>query len=113
MNARKPALSPNGLAYTSFKVVKEYENVNNEVPSGLYFNKAISFVNTNLKNAGIVLTVPHRWYRWGDEVVRYYMPRELAWTHEEDAYTKVGWIGGIQTILRNMSRNSSIQLLRR
>ena len=95
MKSEKMMISLNGLAYASFMVVKEYEKINNESPSGLYFNKAISFLNTILKNKGIDLAVPHCWYRWGDEVVRYYMPRDLKWTHEENVHTIVDWEGGI------------------
>lgn len=95
MNTAKVISIPNGLAYASFKIVKYYETLNDESPSGLYFNKAIAFINTHLKTEGKDLAVPHCWYRWGDEVVRYYMPRELKWTHEEDAYTKVSWKGDV------------------
>ena len=44
MKSEKMMISLNGLAYASFMVVKEYEKINNESPSGLYFNKAISFL---------------------------------------------------------------------
>ncbi len=84
-----------GLVYASYKVIKEFENVNLKPPSGLYFNKALSFLNSELRREGIDIAVPHCWYRWGDEVVRYYMPGELQWTHKEDAYTIVEWNGNM------------------
>ncbi len=95
MNLNSRRVVAGGLAYSSYKFIKEYVDNTGTEPSGLYFNKALSFLNTNLKRDGIELGLPHCWYRWGDQVVRYYMPRELKWTHEEDAYTKVEWNGNL------------------
>lgn len=83
-----------GVAYASYYLIKKYKDSNGFSPSGLYFNKAMSYVNTNIRKHGENIMLPHCWYRWGDEVVRYYMPREITWTHEEASYTKVDWTGG-------------------
>ena len=48
--------------------------------------------------------LPHSWYRWGDEVVRYYMPKEIEWSHEESSYTEVNWVGGGPLLLDDKLR---------
>ena len=81
------------LEYSSYKLIKEYVNTYGEPPSGLFFNKGLSSLNSTLKEDGEDIILPHCWYKWGDEVVRYYMPRSLRWTHEETGYTTVNWEG--------------------
>jgi hypothetical protein len=93
MQRRLENLNDPGFAYASYFLIKSYQSENRSVPSGLYFNKAMSFVNAEMKKRKEDIKLPHSWYRWGDEVVRYYMPRELTWTHEEAGYTKVNWEG--------------------
>ena len=82
-----------GVAYASYYFIERCKTESETTPSGLYFNKALSFINTEMKRRKQNIKVPHCWYRWGDEVVRYFMPVELAWSHEEAGYTKVDWIG--------------------
>ena len=81
------------IEYSAYKVIKSYEEEKNTAPRGIYFNKSMILINNNLKNHGIDMKLPHCWYRWGDEVVRYYMPHEIRWDHEESQFTKVKWIG--------------------
>lgn len=83
-----------GVAYASYCLIKNYKDSNGFPPSGLYFNKAMSYVHSKIREKGKNIMLPHCWYRWGDEVVRYYMPREIVWTHEEAGYTTVDWTGG-------------------
>jgi hypothetical protein len=81
------------IKYSSYKVIKRYEEKTNTSPWGIYFNKSISLIHNNLKIHGIDMELPHCWYRWDDEVVRQNMPHELKWDHEESQYTKVKWVG--------------------
>ena len=83
-----------GVAYSSYYIIKSYKRQNGSLPSGLYFNKALSYVNSEIKKIDESIRLPHCWYRWGDEVVRYYMPKEITWSHEEASFTKVDWNGG-------------------
>lgn len=48
----------------------------------------------NLKEASLDLRLPHCWYRYGDEVVRYHMPAQIRWNHEDPRRTVVSWEGG-------------------
>ena len=70
----------------------EYEAVNREGASGVLFNKFMTLLHRRFKAEGFNMKLPHCWYRWGDEVVRYRMPY-LEWDHEYAAYTKVSWRG--------------------
>lgn len=81
------------LTYSSYALIARYEEKTGNLPSGLFFNKSLSFISTEIKEKGIDIRLPHCWYRWGDEVVRYFMPPELEWTHEEADYTLVNWNG--------------------
>ncbi len=81
------------IEYSSYKVIKSYEAEKGNSPGGIYFNKSMSLINSILKTQGIDMKLPHCWYRWGDEVVKYYMPYEIKWNNEEAAYTKVSWEG--------------------
>lgn len=83
------------VEYSAYSVIRDYESLKGSPPGGLYFNKSMSLINSRLKDKGTDMKLPHCWYRWGDEVVKYYMPRELLWDNEETAYTRVKWIGNI------------------
>jgi len=98
------------LAYSSQQLIKRSKEVYHALPSGLYFNKGLSFVNSEMQKRGHRIGLPHCWYRWGDEVVRYQMPKELIWTHEEASYTKVDWKGGSIT-LKDESRKRDVNEL--
>ena len=83
------------LKFVAYCVVRQFKKRTGRDPTGLYFNKAMSLINTKLKEEGYNLRLPHCWYRWGDEVVRYYMPFELGWNHEDPPSTKVTWEGDV------------------
>ena len=83
------------LKFVAYYVVRQFKKRTRRDPTGLYFNKAMSLINTKLKEEGYNLRLPHCWYRWGDEVVRYYMPFELGWNHEDPPSTKVTWEGDV------------------
>ncbi|MHB8360945.1 MAG: hypothetical protein ACYDAO_03700 [Thermoplasmataceae archaeon] len=82
-----------GLAYASQRFIDRIEEIFKASPSGLYFSKGLYFINSETKKSHHEIMLPHCWYRWGDEVVRYQMPKELAWTHEEASHTTVQWNG--------------------
>jgi len=73
--------------------IHDYEAMNREGASGVLFNKFMTLLHRRFKSEGFDMRLPHCWYRWGDEVVRYRMPY-LEWDHEYAAYTKVSWRGG-------------------
>jgi len=79
------------LKLASFFTISLFEEKTNKLPSGLYFNKILSLCYTELKDEGIDIHLPHVWYRYGDEVVRYHMPHELVWNHETETLTTVDW----------------------
>lgn len=64
-----------------------------EPPSGVYFNKVLSVLHRQLTDVGVDIGLPHCWYRYGDEVVRYWLPSELVWDHEAEDKTTVVWDG--------------------
>lgn len=62
-------------------------------PRGLYFNKVLSLLHRQFQDLGVDIGLPHCWYRYGDEVVRYEMPSPLVWDHEATDKTTVLWDG--------------------
>ena len=83
------------LKFAAYYVIKQFRLKTGDDPTGLYFNKAMSIINSKMKEDGYNLRLPHCWYRWGDEVVRYCMPFELGWSHEDPPFTKVTWEGEV------------------
>lgn len=81
------------LAFASYSVVKAYEDSRNESPTSLYFNKLLSLSHRALKSKGVDIQLPHCWYLFGDEVVRYWMPRGIQWEREEQSPTRISWAG--------------------
>lgn len=81
------------ISIASFQVITGHQEAVGSEPTGLFFNKMMSILNKELKMKGIDLGLPHCWYRWGDEVVRYLMPGAIKWNHEEPQHTKVSWKG--------------------
>ncbi len=82
------------LEVTSFEVIRQHEESIGNAPTGLYFNKLMSLTYTELlEKRNINIKLPHCWYRYGDEVVRYLMPNEVRWNHETPLYTSVSWEG--------------------
>ncbi|MDR1954534.1 MAG: hypothetical protein LBP82_01100 [Candidatus Methanoplasma sp.] len=82
---------------TSRLFLDKFEEINGFLASGVLFNKYMTLLHRRLKNEGIDIRLPHCWYRWGDEVVRYRMPY-LDWDHEYAAYTQVSWDGTMREI---------------
>lgn len=68
--------------------IRKFEAENGCKVQGVLFNKYMTLLHRNLKQKGYDIRLPHCWYRWGDEVVRYNMPY-LSWNHEFSAYTQV------------------------
>jgi hypothetical protein len=99
------------ISYSAYRIISEYKKISQKSPSGLFFNNAISLLNTLLKQSNIDIKLPHCWYRWGDEVVRYYMPPEIQWTHEESYYTKVEWNGNYPNTLSESSKKERIDCI--
>lgn len=79
------------LVLASKTVIREHEQRYEEPPSGLYFNKHLSLLHRTLQAEGVDLQLPHCWYRFGDEVVRQWMPSPVYWNHENPNYTTVSW----------------------
>jgi len=86
--------NPN-LVYSAFLVITNHIKKTGEEPSGLYFNKVMSLLHFKSKQKGTDIQLPHCWYRYGDEVVRYLMPTSIGWNHEEPPTTKVHWKGDV------------------
>ena len=83
---------PDHVKIASFIFLDEYRSKNRDDPSGIVYNKFMTLLNSGLKKDHIDLRLPHCWYRWGDEVVRYHMPY-LYWNHDDPRYTTVLWKG--------------------
>lgn len=81
------------LEEASYLTIKLYEKKSSEPPSGMYFNKILSLTHHQFKDEGVDFGLPHSWYRYGDEVVRQCMPKQLNWNHETPTRTKVMWDG--------------------
>jgi len=83
---------PDHIKIASFIFLDSYISKNHDNPSGILYNKFMTLLNAELKKDKIDLRLPHCWYRWGDEVVRYHMPY-LYWDHDDPRYTTVNWKG--------------------
>jgi len=107
---------PVGMA--SYLVITEHQKRTGSPPSGLYFNKMLSLLHLELKEQGTDIHLPHCWYRHGDEVVRFQMPYDIRWNHEEEAKTTVSWSGDMPRSLGDDSfsvelKNAVVGLLDR
>ena len=81
---------------SSFLFIDEYERNVGERVRGVVFNKFMTLLNHDLKTYhGIDIKLPHCWYRWGDEVVKYYFAPFTKWDHEDLTVTTVSWRGDI------------------
>lgn len=89
------------ISIASYSVISKYEERTGLQPTGLYFNKMMSLLHNEMKARGKDLGLPHCWYRWGDEVVRYLMPNSIRWNHEEPQFTKVTWDGRMPSGMGN------------
>lgn len=83
---------PNYVMLSSELFINKFEARNNCKVQGVLFNKYMTLLHRDLKRKGFDIGLPHCWYRWGDEVVRYNMPY-ISWDHEYAAYTQVSWRG--------------------
>ena len=85
------------LKFTSYQVIKQFKRKTGGIPRGVYFNKAMSLTHKILKEEhGINIGLPHYWYRYGDQIHKREMPRELEWNHENPVKTTVNWKGDTQ-----------------
>ena len=85
---------PDHKKIASFIFLDKYRSRNQEDASGVMYNKFMTLLSSALKEKRIDIGLPHCWYRWGDEVVRFHMPY-LRWNHEDPGYTAVVWKGNI------------------
>ena len=72
----------------SFLFLKKHKEKTGNNSTGVMFNKYMTLLNRELLSKGIDIKLPHCWYRWGDEVVRYSMPY-IDWNHEDIGTTSV------------------------
>lgn len=72
----------------SYIFLKKYKEKTGTDSSGVLFNKYMTLLNRALLFKGIDMHLPHCWYRWGDEVVRYCLPF-IDWNHDDLSYTFV------------------------
>jgi hypothetical protein len=85
------------LSIASYLTIKKFKDVKGTDPSGLYFNKIMFLTYKKLRNK-INLKLPHCWYRYGDEVIKFSMPSNVFWNHEDPDKTKVFWKYGPPSI---------------
>lgn len=78
------------LSIASYFIIKKFKDAKGRDPSGLYFNKIMFLTYKKLRNK-INLKLPHCWYRYGDEVIKFSMPNNICWDHEDPDKTKVFW----------------------
>ena len=72
----------------SYLFLKKYKEKTGTNSSGVLFNKYMTLLNRELLFKGVDMHLPHCWYRWGDEVVRYCFPF-IDWNHDDISYTSV------------------------
>lgn len=66
----------------SYIYLKKYKEKTGADSTGVLFNKYMTLLNRELLYKGVDMHLPHCWYRWGDEVVRYCMPF-IDWNHDD------------------------------
>lgn len=76
------------VSIASFIFLKKYKQKHKTDSTGVIFNKFLTLLHRQLKNENMDIALPHCWYRWGDEVVKYYFPY-IGWTHDDLDKTKV------------------------
>ena len=81
----------------SYLFLKKYREKTGTDSSGVLFNKYMTLLNRALLYKGVDMHLPHCWYRWGDEVVRYCLPF-IDWNHDDPKY-KTNGFNLIQAIL--------------
>lgn len=88
--------------------ITKYKTSEGHPPSGLLFNKFMVLTNYRLLEQNIDMKLPHCWYRWGDEVVRYPMMSFTQWNAEDLNYTSVDWKGAEPVSYNSTVREQSI-----
>lgn len=78
----------------SFIFTNDFEKANSSKASGVLFNKFMILLNRELLSENIDIKLPHCWYRWGDEVVRYGL-NYLEWNHDDPHFTSVEYRGSV------------------
>lgn len=87
------------VAAAVYLTVDQCERRFDDPPTGVYFNKILSALHRQLSDVGVDIGLPHCWYRYGDEVVRYWLPNQLVWDHEAEHKTTVVWDGDEPDVL--------------
>ncbi len=72
----------------SYIFLRRYKERTGNDSSGVLFNKFMTLLNRELLSRGVDMHLPHCWYRWGDEVVRYCFPF-IDWNHDDLSNTHV------------------------
>ena len=88
-------MSDNDVDYVriaSYIFIRDYRDRFGEGPSGVLYNRYMTLLNRELSSQGYDMKLPHCWYRWGDEVVRYGMSY-LGWNHDDPRLTEVSYRG--------------------
>lgn len=98
------------LAFAAYEVVTRYQKATGDSPGGAYFNKLMSVLHRTLKAEGRDLRLPHCWYRYGDEVVRSWMPSPIVWDQESPQVTSVSWLGQAPDCAPNVAKEISIHV---
>ena len=75
---------------SSYIYLKKHRESTGQDSTGVLFNKYMTLLNRRLLAEGTDIHLPHCWYRWGDEVVRYCMPF-IDWNHEDISTTRVSF----------------------
>ena len=87
---------PDYVKISTFLYIEEYERQIGTKVRGVIFNKFMTLLNHDLKSTkNVDIKLPHCWYRWGDEVVKYYFKPYTKWDHEDLRMTTVSWKGGV------------------
>ncbi len=60
---------------------------------GVLFNKGMSLLHHRLAKKGVDLRLPHYWYKHGDIVAEYWMPKQVQWPRPSEEQTYVYWGG--------------------
>lgn len=86
----KTVHKPDYVKAVSSIFLEKYEKRNSKPATGVLFNKYLTLLNRRLFSTfrRDVMMLPHCWYRWGDEVVRYYLPY-IDWNHDDLTVTTV------------------------
>ena len=86
---------PDYVRISTYLFIEEHEKSVGKT-RGVVFNKFMTLLNRDLmEEKSVNIRLPHCWYRWGDEVVRYYLRPYTKWDHEDLGITTVAWRDGV------------------